>query len=122
MTMRIRYNDPTNNGEEYWNGDIFFDELLEDFIEAVEKKGVYPCDIIIQNLDGYYDEDEEDEDDREEMWSAKEMLEYIERIGYEGGIDSIYLGETPEESRKLLNRFKHSPKIKEYLLELGYEY
>lgn len=120
MTMRIRYDDPTNNNEEYWNGDIYLDELLKDILVAVEQKNVCVGDIKIQNLDGYYDEDEENEDDREEFWSLRQLVEHIDEYGYDDKKDSLYLGETFEDADDLVKKFKYSPKIKEYLINVGY--
>lgn len=120
MTMRIRYNDPTDDSEEYWMGDIYFDELLEEILEAVENKNVPVGDIMIQNLNGYYDESVEEEDDREEFWSISKVVEHIDEVGYSDGADGLYIGETFEDADALVKRFKSSPKIKTYLLDVGY--
>lgn len=122
MTMRIRYNDPTDDNEEYWMGDIYFDELLEEILEAVENKNVPVGDIMIQNLNGYYDESVEEEDDREEFWSILKVVEHIDEVGYGDGADGLYIGETFEDADALVKRFKSSPKIKTYLLDVGYKY
>ena len=102
---RIRYYEPsTNYEEEYWNGDIFLDELLEDIIEAITEKDICPVDIIIQNLDGDYDESVEEVDDREEMWTINELIDYIEED------DDVFI-----EDRNLINKLKEIPSIKELL-------
>lgn len=99
---RIRYDEPsTNYKEEYWNGDIFLDELLMDIIDAVKNKNVCPFDIIIQNLDGEYDERIEEVDDREEMWTINQIIDYIDD-------DEVFI-----EDRSLICKLKEIPSIKE---------
>lgn len=103
-------------------GYIYFDELLEEILEAVENKNVPVGDIMIQNLDGYYDESVEEEDDREEFWSILKVVEHIDEVGYNDGADGLYIGENFEDADALVKRFKSSPKIKTYLLDVGYKY
>lgn len=107
---RIRYDEPSKNyKEEYWNGDIFLDELLEDIIVAVTQKNVHPFDIIIQDLDGAYDETIENEDDREEIYSMAELVSYIENN------EHVFL-----EDESLLEKLKEIPQVRELLKEQMY--